>query len=1018
MRGRQRSSVTLAESDRGRVPFALIGVVLLVASSTAVVSLQTRGEPSADVDAARAFDRIETTTHSILRDAATTGLRDAAAAPVTDASGTVLGDAIDGGNSDETFRNYVRLRIYLAARAKLSRTEQNLGDGVIATASLPPIEGDADCIETGLDRVKMTAGYYDGNLETGVVSVTIEDVSLTVEDGKTRETVQRTFDLTVPTTVFEMHEKSQEYERRLNAGFFEQFDAEHDLGYGYGAKFAVRQYPVSWAKTYFDRFGPKRWDRAFEPIHDSRSTEILANLAAFDVQESTFGTTDPAADRIRRERKTCFALATGYKVYDAVSKQKANTSTLANTWGLNRSRLENATNRSSPGQGMQINEDTLCRATRYMMGGSEGELGDPPSIRDITERFIKKQTGKVSTGVEIPVDLFADAAYYEIRYGETVDRLRNLDDVGVEWPPESDEDAEADAAWDEANENIEQSDSIERQNMGDMSLDPDTTFAEVIDHVYDVEVDPTESVARDRLRPRAPKPSGDGWNELTDERRYEVVDPGAVDVTIEAGPSRNIEGDTWTDLRDVTVTIENELRHVRKWRRVEGRGQNATVSRTTTTATREVTFESDVDIDARHSRHTQVDDNGIEHAYERGGDVGPEGVPNFERVPRRALERVFGVDLSTQTDLEAQLDDEIDTETIVSRDDMRAITHESATFEPVILDEDENETLQSWLQDEADAIRETVKDEVPPTEAGPTAFVNDDPILVGMRENITDRKPELIYGDDPDERYADPKAKVRIEAVKIYLDNVIEWTNEFDDAATDTKNQAKDGVMGPLDSVDGEIAEVVRFAQKAIAGDVELSGDADFEGSPLYDDVAFTIDASPTYLEATTVTRTDVPAVRASGAGFTDLDDDIEHGPLVAKHDNLVLPRPGLPLVPWPGYWYATLSTWNLQVDGEYARFELRADVSDPATSEPIRYIQDNREVELELADGRMTVGSVTPIDFESDTVVAVVVPSHMKVPRGKFGIGETPGNYTGCAGPYPETGPEPSKGDCGWIKD
>lgn len=1018
MTNERPSTVTLAESDCGRIPFALIGVVLLVTSSIAVVSVQTRTDPKVDTDVATAFDRIETTAHVTLREAATTGLRDAAAAPVTQTANTPLGDTIDGGDADNTFRNYVRLRIYLAAREKLARTDQAVGDGVTASASLPPIEGNADSIEAALDRVEMSAGYDDSDFETGIVDVTIENVTLTVEGDAGRETIQRTFELTVPTTVFEMHEKTQEYERRLNVGFFEPgFDGDR-LYYGFGRKFAVRQYPVSWAKTYFDRFGPKKWDRAFEPIHDDRSTEILANLAAFDVQEATFGTADPAVDRIRRERMTCFALSTGYKVYDAVSTNGTSTSEVSDVGNVSETVLENATDASSDGR-IQVNENTLCQATRYMMGDSEGELGDPPSIRELTEGFIKDKAGDVGGAVEIRVDPFADASYYEIRYGDRAASLTDLstrDDISVDWPP-GENDSEGDA-WGDVKNNVEENTDGSGEDGEDllsgMELDPDTRFDEVIDHVYDVKVDASEDVDRDGARPWAPEPPGNNWTEVESERRYEVVEAGDVEVTIERGPDANIEGDRWSDLRDVTATIENELKHVRKWRRVEGDGQNAHANTTVTTATRNVTFESDVDINAKHSQHTQVDNLGIEHVYESGGEAGPEDVPNFECVPRKALREVFDVELSAEDELEAKLDGRIDTESIVSEDDMEeAVTSVTDPFEPDVLQEEENETLETWIENEVDDVRATVKDEITPVEVGPTTFVDGEPVLGELRENISDMKSELVYGDGLDRPYVNPKAKVRAEATKVYLDNVVEWTSRFDDKATDTKNTAQDEVMAPLDVADGEIAEVVSFAQRAIAGDVDMAGDADFEGSPLYDDVEFTIDASPAYLESTTVNRTELPAVRASGDGFTDLDDEVEHGPMVTKYDNVFLPRQGVPLVPWPGFWYATLSTWGLQVDGEYARFELRADVSDPSTSEPVRYIRDDREVAVELAHGEMTAGSVTPIDFESDTVVAVIVPSYTKVATGKPGIGDPWGKRYGCAGPYPETGPEPDEDSC-----
>jgi hypothetical protein len=120
------------------------------------------------------------------------------------------------------------------------------------------------------------------------------------------------------------------------------------------------------------------------------------------------------------------------------------------------------------------------------------------------------------------------------------------------------------------------------------------------------------------------------------------------------------------------------------------------------------------------------------------------------------------------------------------------------------------------------------------------------------------------------------------------------------------------------------------------------------------------------------------------------------------------------------GYWFVTLSTWQLQIDGEYARFELRAEIDDPAHSGSTSYVRAARPVEVSLSNGSVTAGRVEPIDFESDTFVAVVVPSYSKQPRGKPGVGDVPEPtgppYWGCGGPFPHEGPQPGSKECLYL--
>ena len=95
----------------------------------------------------------------------------------------------------------------------------------------------------------------------------------------------------------------------------------------------------------------------------------------------------------------------------------------------------------------------------------------------------------------------------------------------------------------------------------------------------------------------------------------------------------------------------------------------------------------------------------------------------------------------------------------------------------------------------------------------------------------------------------------------------------------------------------------------------------------------------------------------------------------------------GLPAAPVPGYWYATLNVWSVDVRGEYARFAVAAPRGPPGES--VVYVREKGTVRLDWdGDGqREVVGRTTPVAFETETVVVVVVPP------GPPGVGDRGGN-------------------------
>lgn len=249
-----------------RVPFALIGVVLLVGSATFAGSLgaPTAGQP--DVD--RAMDRTESATQSAVRDAVTTAAVAAARNPVTHRASTPTGRVLSRGS---TFRDALRLRIYVAVRDRLDRISRRQGD-VTVTASVPatPTAGDLD---DAMARVSVERDGTD-------LRATVENVTLTARrNGRVvgRRTISPT--VTVPVPTLAVHDRVERFERRLNGGPAER---------GLGGRLTAQLYALTWIRGYAQYGGAP-----IENVLANRHIGLLTNSNVLTMQREHFGASDP-----------------------------------------------------------------------------------------------------------------------------------------------------------------------------------------------------------------------------------------------------------------------------------------------------------------------------------------------------------------------------------------------------------------------------------------------------------------------------------------------------------------------------------------------------------------------------------------------------------------------------------------------------------------------------------------------------------------------------------------------------
>ncbi|GAA0519637.1 hypothetical protein GCM10008992_19620 [Halorubrum aquaticum] len=282
--------MSLADDERARVPFALVGVLLLVTSSAYAAGVVDQGLVSEDRSVERAMERVDADATAALRHAAREAAHDAAERPVTRATAierdgagpawrTADGTPTDAVRSGSAFEDAFRIRLALAGTEALDAVTAGVGD-VSVTAGFERIDG--PLAPSDLESLRETVRaepVADGT----AVRVVFEDVTLTAtRSGWTvgERTENRTVVVAVPT--FAAHERTERFETRLNRGPVE--------GPGLGRQLTASLYPVTWARGYGQYAGAP-----IENVLANRHVELSTNAGIVRTQRDVFGTSDPDA---------------------------------------------------------------------------------------------------------------------------------------------------------------------------------------------------------------------------------------------------------------------------------------------------------------------------------------------------------------------------------------------------------------------------------------------------------------------------------------------------------------------------------------------------------------------------------------------------------------------------------------------------------------------------------------------------------------------------------------------------
>jgi len=273
--------------DRGRVPFALVGVLLLVSSAT-LAATGGRQPATAEPTVERAMERADATTTAALRRATRRAAREAARRPVVTAANGSVGRAL----GPDPFRDALRLRAYLAVRHDLRTVEARTGE-VTVRPRLQPIPNDSTrAVRAAIERVRIERAGPNGT----ALRVTVSNVTYVARrDGRVVERITRSPSVVVASPVLDLHERAEAFESRVDAGPFDP---------GLGRRLTARLYALAWGRGLAQYGGAP-----VSNVVATRHVELLTNGALLRTQRATLGATDPAGRTAVRERTASVAAA-------------------------------------------------------------------------------------------------------------------------------------------------------------------------------------------------------------------------------------------------------------------------------------------------------------------------------------------------------------------------------------------------------------------------------------------------------------------------------------------------------------------------------------------------------------------------------------------------------------------------------------------------------------------------------------------------------------------------------------
>ena len=952
-------------NDRGRIPFAIVGV-LLVLSSTTLATTAVLG-PVADSPAIDdAVDGATATTATEFRSAVDTAATNAAIDPVTDPDDTAAGRAL---TDTQPFRDSLRLRIYLRAVERFDGIETTR-DGVTVSVSLPPVERTTEGYRTAIERVEIERTGEDD----AALTAEIDGVRLSaVRDGREVTTADRSPNVTVSNPALLLHDRTDRFETRANAPVTRS---------GLGQRLTARLYPIAWVRGYAQYGGAP-----ISTVLGVRHVEFATNDALLAEQRSVFGEPDPDGHR--------GVSAAGERVYT--------TDAIVGIGG----------------------DEAWVDAVLAERNDLEA---DPPSKQPVGTWREEPD----DTDVTVGINASADHAFAETigvagadRLGEVIERVHTVE-ARVEtssthsgrsrWGSRS-----PGGSWRLTSTSTDIDTSVRRLGSGGPSVAGWTTI-DAERH----EVTVTRTTTR-------------GWRDgnettttqLTEQNRYRVgVSTQGRTVDVENVPDGRIDA-ALADAAD-----RASARAVRGVGGFDGAAAAAALgesTRSTATATATPSLDRaavESDLGAVRDRVADVS------VTVPGPALGAGRVNPTERLESEfAAERdafVTGADRTAEerTVRAARLEylDALDAE----------LAHRRSAAE------DTGDGIADRIGDHLDADRLGNALSAHRGPSDPDADPIDDP--AGELSLSVDTGPSYLTTDSVTRDRIDERGGGRVHPLSTRTINVFSSPHGqvadgiFDrisflntervslSTAARTLDAMEPGmsnraeleteVEDAVDHVRGElVAELVdagvpaHEAEAALRRDVSPATEAlMLANGTTVDRAARAIDGPPSReraelrletaldsaLEDDTARPTE-PTTTAAQEAATDaysgeledmLADGLEAGGDRARArvlgERLGAVPAGLPILPVPGYWFATANVWHVGVSGQYERFAVRSNRSDGAAT--TTYLRDGSVAHAAHGDDDLRLGTASAVSFETQTAVVVVVPP------GPRGVGDTDG--------------------------
>ncbi|MFP9191947.1 DUF7286 family protein [Natronosalvus vescus] len=1069
-------TVSFAADDRGRIPFALIGVLLLVSSLTIVGALEARPAPETDVDPSVAMDRTTAATQTAIRDATLEATEQVASEPIVEPANTSYGELINGSTEREILENYLKLRIYLNVQDALDTAGQDIRE-TTTTVSVPHAD-DVESLEQRMSRMEISTS------ESGHLEVTIEGVRTTVErDGREVATRIEPVTVDVPSPIFQLQQRTEAYEDALNTGALE--------GDGFGRQFSGRLYPVAWARGYAQYGG-----MPVSEVISNRHVEVTANSAAFATQEAVFGTQDLDGGDAMRQAWLCLAATDADDLYGGYND----------------------------GDAPSIESDDVCDALQYVYGDQVG--GDPPdapSLQELSHHapgMDEELTVAVGESAYMPVrNMFDDSK--EHSFQAAFDRVYSVSaasDVEIDEshttadlaPPSDDPHWELLERSDRSYVDITVGD-VEVRNPGVASsyytfegtvvsefertatwndrrtntTDRTETNATATS-TYDVHVRLYESAHSPNSHIKAREPHG-----IT--RKYNgagVYSSDFSDVPDKAANSF-VGGRTTGAFEELLVSAAEEAYSGSELEDGLEIPHRRTISADYEYGVLEADVIEDIveiqaeiqDLEIEFERRDMITEPGeegpIEELIERveserddildrsGAYTDPAEKAMYEA--RLAYLELLIQDLETvadaHDDVMSGVDDELSDANSALSDATSYMQAAMSTSDPEPEPIDEVPLLEGVQYRVSGSpsylVTENVTSGEVPAVANESKFapmaaqnsnyfsIPYDSVMTGVLSRI----PKLGLGEEEQEvpmRTAGEtlRAAVLAEEVGADLEGSVESLESvIDDSIDQLAREISSEIMNELES-DSEVdltdeildsleqwestdtkaihlgeGQAVAVITEAV---VERLSD---EQTDEFDDRPKAWNAKVASVTRPIIVDTIAEETVALDGGLEDIDAEIrakvdnvtdevitkrlEQAEIIDEEGDIVIsdeedwltgdaPKrvpAGLPITPVPGYWVATANVWDVNVDAEYARFEVSANTGTPMSTAGTTYVREDANVTVEIGDRTAVLGTNEPIAFEGRTIVVVVVP-----PGGQ-GVGDRTGVRTECTESWPESG-------------